>query len=98
MSNAPDAIHQGQRCQITHPFHPSYGKEIQVVTVKQTWGEDRAFYYQDDGRITSLPACWTSVYKPELFNVISDGRSVFRFTELLELARLVDEWMSEDQQ
>ena len=97
MSTAPDGNDQVQYCTITHPYHPLYGNKIQIVTLKQTWGEDRVFYRKEDNRITSIPVCWTSIYEPHPFNVISEGRSVFRFQELLELARLIDDFMQEGQ-
>ena len=68
---------------------------IEIVSITQNWGEDRIFYHQDDGLLTSIPACWTSVYEPHPFNVISKGRSVFRFQELLELTGLIEGFMSE---
>ncbi len=95
MSTAPDGHNQVQYCTIVHSFHPLYSKKIQIVSLKQNWGEDRVFYRQEDGRITSIPAFWTSIYEPHPFNVISKGRSVFRFQELLELTRLIEDFMSE---
>ena len=95
ISNAPDKTDQEQYCTVTHPFHPLYCKKILIVSLKQTWGENRVFYRQEDGRITSIPSCWTSIYELHPFNVISKGRSVFRFQELLELARLIEDFMSE---
>jgi len=97
MSNAPDGNDQVQYCTVTHPFHPLYGKKIQIVLLRRNWGENRVFYHQEDGRLTSIPACWTSSYNPDVFNVIAKGRSVFRFKELLELVRIVDEFLSEGQ-
>ncbi|MFC1781657.1 DUF5372 family protein [Planctomycetota bacterium] len=95
ISTAPGKTDQEQYCTVTHPFHPLYGKKILIVSLKQTWGEDRVFYRQGDGRITSIPACWTSIYEPRPFNVISKDRSVFRFQELLELTRLIEDYNSE---
>ena len=80
---------------MTHPFHPLRGREFGLVTYRQNWGEDRVFYRQEDGVLTSIPAGWTSLYEPHPFNVISQGRSVFRFRELLELVRLIEDFMSE---
>jgi hypothetical protein len=95
MSTAPDGNDQVQYFTITHPFHPLHREKFKIVSLRQSWGEDRVFYCQEDGRMTSLPACWTSVYEPHPFNVISKGRSVFRFQELLELTGLIDDFMSE---
>jgi len=95
MSSAPDRNDQVQYCTIIHPFHPLYRETFKVVSLRQSWGEDRVFYCQQDGRITSVPACWTSIYEPHPFNVVSNGRSVFRFQELLELIRLTEDFVAE---
>jgi hypothetical protein len=96
ISTAPDKDYQAQYCTIIHCFHPLYNKKIKIVSLKQGWGEDRVFYRREDGCLTSIPACWTSIYGPHPFNVISQDRSVFRFQELLELARLIEDFTSED--
>ena len=95
MSNAPDKNDQVQYCQVTHCFHPLYGKKIQIALIRQNWGEDRVYYRHGDGSTRAISASWTSVYDPDVFNIVSDGRSSFRFKELLELTRLVDELLSE---
>ncbi|MFC1652736.1 DUF5372 family protein [Planctomycetota bacterium] len=95
-STAPHRNNQEQNCTVTHPFHPLRGKKILIVTHKKNWGEHRVFYHQEDGRLTSIPGCWTSLYDPHPFNVISQGRSAFRFGELLELIRLIEDLRSED--
>jgi hypothetical protein len=95
ISTAPDKTHQAQYCTIVHCFHPLYNKKIKIISLKQGWGEDRVFYRQKDGCLTSISASWTSIYEPHPFNLVSEGRSVFRFQELLELTRLIDAFMSE---
>jgi hypothetical protein len=55
------------------------------------WDWDRVSFYDDNGRLVSLPACWTSVSSPDPFVVVSAGRSVFRAADLVALARLVQE-------
>ena len=92
MSTAPDVNHQVRNCKIVHPFHPLFEKQIQVVTIRQNWGEYRVFYYDQDGQLTSIPACWTDTYEPDLFNIIANGRCAFRINELLQLTRLIDEY------
>jgi hypothetical protein len=52
MSTAPDGNDQVQYCTITHPFHPLCGQKIQIVSLKQGWGEDRVFYRQKAGAKT----------------------------------------------
>jgi hypothetical protein len=96
-SNAPEQNDQVRFCWITHPFHPSYGKKIKIVQLRQSWGQDLVFYHHEDGRLTYINALWTDVYEPDPFNAVSDGRSIFRFQELLELFRLIDNLMQEEQ-
>ena len=42
------------RFRITHPFHPLRGAEYELVTRKLTWGKDRVFYYDPNGKLKSL--------------------------------------------
>lgn len=37
-------------------FHPLCGAEYELVTQRLTWGEDRVFYYDLDGKLKSLMA------------------------------------------
>jgi hypothetical protein len=59
------------------------------VTFRHNWGENRVYFHDDEGRLVSLPAAWTSVFLPDPFVVISAGRSPFRVQDLLELSRLL---------
>jgi len=59
------------------------------VTVRQNWGEDRAYCHDEQGQLVGVPARWTDGVPPDPVVVISAGRSAFRLQDLLELARLV---------
>jgi len=74
---------------ITHPFHPLFGREIDVVERRHQWGEDRIFYRDPDGYLLSLPWRWTSVEAEDPFVVVAAGRSRFRAADLIDLAALV---------
>ena len=74
---------------ITHPFHPQVGQELDVVVHRHNWGEDRVFYRNHDGHMTSMPAQWTSVVPEDPFVVVAAGRSPFRAADLLDLAALL---------
>lgn len=78
------------RFRITHPFHPLRGAEYELVTRKLTWGEDRVFYYDLDGRLKSLMANVTDVAAVDAFDRVSAGRSAFRLDDLLDLRRFID--------
>ena len=60
------------------------------MTRKLTWGEDRVFYYEPDGKLKSLLTNVTDVVSKDAFDRISAGRSAFRVDDLLELRRLFD--------
>jgi len=59
------------------------------VTFRHNWGENRVYFHDDEARLVSLPAAWTSVFSPDPFVVISAGRSAFRVQDLLDLAQLL---------
>ncbi len=59
------------------------------MTYRNNWGEQRVYFHDAEGRLTALPAAWTDLFSPDPFAVISAGRSAFRATDLLELARLI---------
>jgi len=74
---------------ITHPFHPSAGRQFPLVTIRHNWGEDRVYYHDGRGQLASVPAAWTDVVPLDPDVAISAGRSPFRLRDLLELTRLV---------
>ncbi|HJN16009.1 MAG TPA: DUF5372 family protein [Armatimonadota bacterium] len=80
-----------QTVRITHPFHPQSGREYPLVTCRRNWGEDRAYYHDDNGQLVSLPGAWTSVCAPDPVVVLSAGQSAFRVQDLMDLARLIEE-------
>ena len=73
---------------IVHPFHPCRGQPLAVVTVRQNWGEELVYYHAPQGRLVSVPACWTDRIPPDPVVAISAGRLPFRLEDLLELTRL----------
>jgi hypothetical protein len=80
-----------RRFRVTHPFHPWFGREFALVTYRLNWGEERVYFHDDAGRLTALPARWTSVFPADPFVVVSAERSPFRFAELRELVRLIQQ-------
>jgi hypothetical protein len=75
---------------VTHPFHPWAGRAFVFVAERQTWGEKRVFFLDEDGTQRSLPSRWTSVAAPDPFVVVAAGRSPFRVVDLLDVAALID--------
>ena len=74
---------------MTHPFHPWAGREFDLIGVRQTWGEDRVFFFEADGVQRSLPRAWTDAADVDPFVVIAAGRSALRVADLLALVELV---------
>jgi len=54
------------------------------------WGEDRVFFHHDDGRLTSIPAPWTSLGAVDPFVWLAAGRAYFRVEDLIAVADLVE--------
>ena len=75
---------------MTHPFHPWVGREFVFVAIRQTWGEDRVFFFDEDGAQRSLPTGWTDAVAPDLFVARACGRSALRVADLLALVELLD--------
>jgi hypothetical protein len=80
-----------QRFCITHPFHPAFGKEFELVAWRQSWGEDRVYYQDGAGRLRSFPASFTSMAAADPFVEIAAGRSFFRMEDLIRLTILVEQ-------
>ena len=75
---------------MTHSFHPLSGREFELVTCKQAWGEDRVYFKDARGRLRHMPVGWTSIAKPAAFQVTAAGRCRFRTDDLLRLVDLVE--------
>jgi hypothetical protein len=74
---------------VTHAFHPLAGREFELLEHRNTWHEDRVFY-QECGRLRSLPAAWTNVVPEDAFVAIAAGRCPFRLEDLRALADLIE--------
>ena len=75
---------------MTHPFHPWVGREFVFVAVRQTWGQDRVFFFEEDGTQCSLPRAWTDLGDEDPFVTLAAGRSPFRVEDLLGVCALLD--------
>ena len=60
-----------------------------MVTYRHRWGEHRVFFYDAAGQLRSIPALWTSLVAPDPVVVLAAGRSLFRVSDLLAVARLL---------
>jgi hypothetical protein len=62
-----------------------------LATRKQNWGEDRVMYFDQQGRVRSLPAAWTDIDPPDARTQVAAGRAYLRADDLLTLVELVFE-------
>src|SRR5262249_57204519 len=90
-STATHAKPAGPRISVTHPFHPLSGREFELVTARQAWGEDRVYFHDEAGRLLHMPLEWTSAEAPDPFRTLAAGRCQFRPADLLRLADLIAE-------
>jgi hypothetical protein len=83
---------------IIHPFHPLYGHEYEFVTCRLNWGEERAYYRDEQGELASVPAHWTNALEPDPVVELSGGRSWFRAADLFALVQLLDALKAEKEE
>ncbi len=76
---------------MTHPFHPLFGHEYVFAGVRQSWGDDRVFFLDDEGGQHSMPVGWTDLAAPDVFVAMAEGRAAFRVRDLIVLARLIED-------
>jgi hypothetical protein len=74
---------------VTHPFHPLHGQQFELLSYRHAWDEYRVFFYDREGRLSSLPAVWTNVVGVDPFVVMAAGRAHFRVEDLVALLQLL---------
>ncbi len=74
---------------VTHPFHPLYGQQFEILTYRHNWGEYRVTFYQTPDHVRALPATWTSIASPDPSVVLAAGCAAFRVADLLQLSQLI---------
>jgi hypothetical protein len=60
-----------------------------VLRRVHSWGSHRVSFYNDAGRLVSLPETWTSLGPADPFVTLSQGRAYARVEDLLGLVQLV---------
>jgi len=76
---------------VTHPFHPLFGREFELLAYRHNWGEHRVYFLDESGEPRSIPAQFTSACPEDPFVVLAAGRSSFHPQDLRELADLLEE-------
>jgi hypothetical protein len=93
-STAPHGDVEIRRLRVTHPYHPLFQQEFELVSYCRNWGEDRVWFQDKLGRLQSLPTSWTDAGAVDPFVALAAGRSLFRVADLIELARLISQYIS----
>jgi hypothetical protein len=88
-STTPGTIDPPQLFEVTHPFHPWHGRRFELFQYRHNWGEYRVWFFDEEQRLRSLPAAWTSVAPPDPFVVLSAGRAPFQLDALSRLVTLL---------
>ncbi len=65
------------------------GAEWVLVTRRLNWGEDRVMFFDNHGKLRSMPTSWTSEADHDAFTAASAGRSYFRADDLMRLVALL---------
>jgi len=94
-STAPHGDVEIRRFRVTHPYHPLFQQEFELVSYRQDWGEDRVWFQDKLGHLHSLPTSWTDAGDVDPFVALAAGRSLFRVADLIELARQIAAGKSE---
>jgi hypothetical protein len=74
---------------VTHPFHPLYNQQFEILNYRHNWGEYRVTFYEAPEHVRTLPANWTSIVPPDPSVVLAAGRAAFRVADLLQLSQLI---------
>ena len=80
-----------QAFRVTHPFHPLFRQEFDLIDRRRNWGEDRVYFHDAQGSLKSMHARYTSVREEDPFVSIALGRAYFRTKDLLELIGCIRE-------
>ena len=89
--NAPYSYGGIHKFRVTHPFHPLYGQEYEIIECKQIQARDRVFFNQKDGSKGSLPLAWCDLRPPDPYLDIEGKHSPFRVEDLLKLSDIIKE-------
>jgi hypothetical protein len=90
-STAPHGDVEIRRLRVTHPYHPLFQQEFELVSYCRNWGEGRAWFQDKLGRLQSFPTSWTDAGAVDPFVALAAGRSLFRVADS-KLKKAVASW------
>jgi hypothetical protein len=79
-----------RRVRITHPFHPRFGEEFELLDYRGSFGHERVECVDGQDRLITVPLGWTDACGVDPFVAISAGRSFLRAEDLLWLVDLLE--------
>ena len=88
--NANGPFSEQRFIRITHPFHPLYGNQYLLVGFRYNRYGRRALLEIEEGVYRTIPLQWTDLSPPDPEIAISEIRSFYRASDLIELARMID--------
>lgn len=79
-----------QLARVTHPFHPLFAQRLPCVGRRSNRHGKRLLLQADNAKVWSIPPQWTDLVNEDPEVAMSSGRALLRFSDLIELADLVD--------
>jgi len=79
------------KIRITHPFHPLFNQQFELVSYRRSWRKQTIDCLDLNGQLINVPLGWTDAAAEDPFVVIGAGRSCFRVEDLIRLKALIDE-------
>ena len=77
---------------MVHPFHPLHGREFEHLGHPRNANEERVRFCDDNGLFRDMPLTWTNAAPEDPFLEMAQGRSWFRWDDLMELIGIIEEW------
>lgn len=62
---------------VTHPFHPLYGQQFEILNYRHSWREYRVSFYETADHVRILPAAWTSLAHADPSVILAASRAAF---------------------
>ncbi len=59
--------------------------------MRHTWGEDRVYFHDGEGRFCAMPRAWTSLAAIDEWLQVASGRSLLRLADCLALVSWVQD-------
>ncbi|MFW8642073.1 DUF5372 family protein [Rhizobium beringeri] len=88
--NAASTNADTQLVRVTHPFHPLFPRQLPCVGKRYNRHGERLLLQTEDATVWSVPPQWTDLVSPDPEVAMSNGRSLLRVADLMELTALVE--------